>query len=305
MMNPGQNSTTDGSPGAQPDRVEVYQPSAEGRQPYALAASGKAAEAPRSVAGESKPHTTKAPPPGRVLAETVVAAVVDRFAAAADRRGGALTATDVRAVGDEVRSKMQALEIVFQQSLEEYARTRERSAIIESRHAPFERLVVKRFAHLIGTGPEQISRRMLPGFFQVLNLMLGGDKVAAFEQTCVSIVDRMREERGISFSWDEFYGDAEANAVAASALAAMTLHFEDPAKRRHWFIDVINSHLVAAPDGDPDTNWQLSDETLEALLQVLFDDVRGALQTETGRNKITEDHGADIHDRLSEILDRV
>ena len=119
------------------------------------------------------------------MAETVVSSIVDRLIGEANRKGG-LSVADLHALSDEFAKKTDALQKVFQKSFEDYVRARERSAWDQSRQFPFDRIIVRKFAVLFPQDcvsklkPGLLSRRVLPGFFLTLSMMLGEDSFFAF-----------------------------------------------------------------------------------------------------------------------------
>jgi len=115
----------------------------------------------------------------RVLAETVVKSFGNRMKAEAARKGGILNSDDIDALDHEFREKTVVLQEMFEKSFEDYVAARERAVWDQKRDFPFDRQIVDKFSHLFPSPgglsllDGAVSRRVLPGFFRALNLMLG------------------------------------------------------------------------------------------------------------------------------------
>ena len=247
----------------------------------------------------------------RALAETIVGSFIERLTAEAVRKGGTLTVADIEALNGEFAAQTEALQVVVEKSLEEYVRVRVRSVWDQARQYPFDRLIVEKFAHLFAGEGEltlktgALSRRILPGFFLAMNLMLGADLIEEYQERCRSIVARLRDEKGDGFGWDDAHHDAEASRVALDAVVAVASYFENLEKRTDWFLDLINSHLGspdAAREGPDAATWQFTEEAFHRFLGALFTHVRESMSTESGRLAITKSHGAEACAALWTIL---
>ncbi|MDP6883866.1 MAG: hypothetical protein QF830_07010, partial [Rhodospirillales bacterium] len=190
-------------------------------------------------AGERPPQTSPTSPKeqSRAMAEAVIGSFLDRLEAEAERRGGSLNIADIRAIGHEFEKKTEALQAVFETSFEKYVQIRERAVWNQARQYPFDRLIVKKFEPLFpGMGGRDLrdgglSRRILPGFFLAMNLMLGDDVIEDYQARCRAIIKRLQEKSGDAFEWDEAYDDPEAARVTLDAVAAMASYFGNLEKR--------------------------------------------------------------------------
>lgn len=269
--------------------------------------------APPQAAMEAKAapkRTPERPAPGpasparqsQALAATVVSSFVDRLTAEAARKGGSLTVADIQSLNHEFEKKAEALQAVFEASFEEYVRARERSVWEQSRQFPFDRLIVKKFSHLFTEHErsrgrrDTVSRRILPGFFMALNMMLGPEMLEECQERCRKIIDRLKARRGEQFDWDDAYADPEARAVTLDALATMAHYFQDRDKRVAWFTNLVNTHL---PPPEKETEeareaaWTFTEDGMQTFLATLFADLRAALADESGRLALGRRHGAD------------
>lgn len=268
------------------------------------------------VSGEAEKPGTAAPTPaghGQALAQTVVGSFVERLKAEAKRKGGTLTMEDLEALNREFQEKTKALQALFEQSFEEYVRSQGGQPRGHARHDPFGRLMVHRISHLFAEGqalPEEddgaVSRRILPGFFMALDMMLGADVVAGYRDTCARIAERVRDGRDDDGSWDEVLADTEANAVVLDAQVAIALHFHDLEKRSAWMVDLVNSHLSRpddAPGEDGDAaDWQFTEGACRRVLEALLSDLKQALSDEAGRRTLGQAHGAEACAALDEVM---
>ncbi|MEK7821182.1 MAG: hypothetical protein AAB543_08750, partial [Pseudomonadota bacterium] len=89
---------------------------------------------------------------GHALAETVVLGILDRLRHEAHARGGTLTLADLDRLAADFHGKTAALRLAFEQTFEAYANARERTKFAQNRNFPFDRVLVKRFEHLLARG---------------------------------------------------------------------------------------------------------------------------------------------------------
>ncbi len=266
---------------------------------------------------------TAAPTPvshSQALAETVVGSFVERLKAEAKRKGGTLTIEDLEALNKEFEKKTQALQAVFEKSFEEYVRAQDRARAEReyTRQDPFERLMVHRFSHLFAEGDpllkedallkedDAVSRRILPGFFMAIEMMLDADSIARYRDTCARIVERVTGGRDDDASWDRVYADKEANAVALDAQVAIALHFQDLKKRSAWLVNLVNGNLSppdsAAGEAGDVAAWQFTEGACRRVLDALLSDLKRALSTDEGRRALGEHHGAEACAALAEVM---
>jgi hypothetical protein len=267
-------------------------------------------------AGERAPPTAAASPKdqSRVLAETVVASFLDRLTVEAERRGGWLSVGDIHDLSHEFEKKTEALQAVFEESFEAYVRIRERAVWNQARRYPFDRLIVRKFERLfVGEGGRAfgdgaLSRRMLPGFFLAMNLMLGDDVIEDYQARCRAIVERLQEKSGDAFEWNDAHQDPEAGRVTLDAVAAMAAYFGNLEKRTAWFLAIINDHLAppdTAREGQATVTWRFTEGAFHQFLAALFADVRQTMATERGRLAITRSHGGEACAALWDILEEL
>lgn len=251
------------------------------------------------------PSVTTPANQSQALAETVVASFLDRLKAEARRNGGMLTLQDLDNLEGEFAKKTEALQAVFEKTIEDHVRVRERGAWQNPRDFPFNRLIVEKISSMFSSEDRlmddeyAVPRRILPGFFLAMNMMMGEELVEEFQDRCRVIIDRLGD--GNEFQWSDLYADPEGKMVSLDAQVAMAYHFEDLEKRAAWFVDLINSHM-APPAGGGGAEWQFSERGFLHFLGFLLSDLKETLSTETGRMYITKRHGVDACVALAEIL---
>jgi hypothetical protein len=247
----------------------------------------------------------------RNLAETVIRSFVQRLTREATRRGGWLSTADIDEISGDLIARADALQSTFEQSFEDYVRARERAALNQQRDFPFDRQVVACFHHLFpqpgGPTLEQgaISRRMLPGFFMTMGLMLGPEVIEQFQERARAIVRDLRREHGDGFPWETVYADPRMKDVAFDALVAMAGHFNDPDRRLAWLLRMINDHLGPPQierEGVASRSWRLDNRQLCRVLDALFADVRSALNSEIGKLRLTKAYGGESVAQLWDVI---
>jgi len=247
---------------------------------------------------------------GRILADTVMQAFVERLKAEASAKGH-LTVADLEGMQAEFDRQAQALSGIFEQSFEAYVKARERSVWDAQREYPFDRLIVKKFSNLFkdgeALGPDDLCRRMLPGFFVALGMMLGPDVVDEYQDKIRGVVERVKSSGKSVFNWDDVYTDSTAKAVALEAEVAIAAHFDEFEKRSQWFINLVNGHLPPPePGGHANVaNWEMSQAGFAKFLAAMLQDARATLETDVGKMRITQRYGGDACAALFDILKRV
>ncbi len=273
------------------------------------------AKAPPPAPGKAAPKTAKAPlrspkEQSQAMAETVVAGFVDRLKTEADAKGGYLSAADLDTMQSEFSAQTKALTEVFEQSFDAFSDAQRKAEWDKKRELPFNRIVVKKVSHLFGEterqGFDTIRRRMLPGFFAALGMMLGPDAIEEFQESCRLIVGRIREERGPTFDWDDVYTSPEANAIVLDVQVAVAAHFEDLERRSDWFIELVNGSLAPITDVNRDeAGWELTPAGFRRFLTAFLADLKELLETDLGKLQITKRHGADTCDAVFRILKKL
>lgn len=224
----------------------------------------------------------------------------------AARHGGLLEVATLRSRAerflDQHRSSTQAPELCL----------RLHKALMwdERRRHPFERLLVKRFAHLLPArvGDDGVrdgavlSRRVIPGLIVAVVTMIGFDAYHEAEERTRNHVERLRAAGGLPVDWDQVAHEPDILLLMDRVLAAVAGHFAQFDKRVQWLVSVINSHLGPRPPEDGSMVWAMGERKAIALLSALYKDLRRrlrddriALEAEVGADGIaalTALHGA-------------
>ncbi len=291
---------TDGEPGASiPPPPEPAQPQAPPPPAKPQAASSPPPQKP-------VPDLSTAKGASDALATTMVQSFVERMKAAAEAKGGHLTVQDMEEMQDDFDRQTQALSGALEKSFEAYVKAQERSDWDQQRNFPFDRLMVKKFAGLFkdgaALGPDDICRRMLPGFFVALGMMLGPEVVEEYQEQLRAVVARVRD--GGVFNWGTVYKDPSAKEISLAAEVAVAQHFDEYDKRSEWFINLVNGHLTQV-GADVHANvkgWEMSPVGFKKFLKALMGDLIAQLDTDAGKMAITKKFGAEVCADLFDIL---
>ena len=216
------------------------------------------------------------------------------------QKGGSLNETDVAEMGVEFRQQLGQIKTIFMDAVTSYAkanvrgRDRERNPDRDERKNTFRRLLVSRFeAQLVPDGalerePNRLSRRILPGFFSALTLMLGQENLAKFESQADQLVINIRERMGDSFSWSDVYKDKETRQLLLKADILMAQHFKDVGKRIDWLVAVINGNLIPMSPNLAGADWSMSEKAARHMLRGLFSDIGRTLANKDARDTLAK-----------------
>jgi len=245
-----------------------------------------------------------------VLAETMVDSLIGGLKTEALKKGGQLSMQDIDHLHNRFRKQTVALSQIFSQSFEAYVRARERANWEQKRDYPFDRILVKNFSHLFNNGTasdfNRVSRRMLPGFFMSIGMMLGPDVVEEFQETCRQEVERVRQAKPDEFVWEDVYATAGAQTISFDAMIAIIQHFADFEKRRQWFSDLINGHLTPVDGANKkDAGWEMTPGGVKLFLRTFFHDLFEALADTATKRSLVKRHGAGACDIALYVQEKV
>jgi hypothetical protein len=264
--------------------------------------------APQSAAKPKNPASAKAQ--SKAIATNAVGSMVDEMKQAATANGGMLSINDLDAMQASFDKKAQEMQAQIEATLDDYADARDKVKWDKERVDPFFRLIVKPFAHLFREKPSRksVTRRMLPGYFMAVGMLLGPDNVTAYDERCRSIVARLKSESGDEyFDWDTFYAERDALTVRLDAQVIIASQFADYDKRSDWFINLVNSHLAALPDSatEAEQRWSLDEPGFRRMLDAMLSDLRKVLSSDKGRERLVKRHGADVVGNANTALKRL
>ncbi|MBI5165480.1 MAG: hypothetical protein HY985_16440 [Magnetospirillum sp.] len=265
--------------------------------------------------------TAAAPPPkaaarmpvaGPACCETVSATLIGHFSTRleveAAKAGGSLSAAAIRALAERFLAEERArFGPLFQRSFDACTEARASRQFEMARRRPFDRILMKRFAHLFPPRPGDdggrgiLSRRVIAGFNLAVDKMIGPMLYEQCQRKCEGILERHRV--GSGFDWERIYADPEAHALANDVLVVVSHYFANFHKRREWFMALVNSHLAAATAGAEDERWQLTESGFAELMHALFADLRAAMVTKP--QAVKNRYGDHTFESLAEFFRRL
>lgn len=223
---------------------------------------------------------------------------------------GPLDDADIEAMGQAFRAELETIEAVFVKAVEDYAEARERTRVEKSRTHHFQRLLVHNFEHRftddakLHEQPEKLSRRMLPGFFNMLQLMLGERRLARFEKDAQDVVDKLRDKNSGKLDWAEVYRSPGARTLCFQAEVEIAKHFTEVEKRLNWMVAVLNANLIPAAKGTRAGGWEVNRRNAELMLSALIRDLRAALANQKARIRMEKKMGPETVTLLHAISQR-
>ena len=177
----------------------------------------------------------------------------------------------------------------------------------KARRSHFERIMVKCFAGLLPRSNEplvpgrHLSRRIVPGFINALQQMMGQEIYTRHSDRVDSLVETMRAVHGDAFSWEEVYTDPICLTVVEDVLIGVAHHFSDMAKRRNWMIDLISAHMPATGN-EIEKAWYFGDGAFHTLMNSLYGDLRDRLLSPRDKEGLIERYGEEEIAALSALF---
>ncbi|MBL6929174.1 MAG: response regulator [Rhodospirillales bacterium] len=165
----------------------------------------------------------------------------------------------------------------------------------------FGRLLVHRFSHLFfdpmmapdKRGP--VPRRVLPGFFAAVEMMLGAERVEKNQQICRDVVAELSQHQAVSGerAWEAFYAHEKVNEIAVETEMLMAAHFKNFDRRAEWFTNVIlnNGPSASDPTDEQKTSWPPSEKAVMMMLSALFSDLRSEMSDDRRQRRIAQKFG--------------
>ncbi len=245
---------------------------------------------------------TKPIPAGPQYCATISATMLGHFLTRLEVEsrptGGSLTLDQINEAATRFIADLGRFDGVLQRSWDDCSRAREAVAWDKSRRRLFDRVLMKRFAHLFparsgddGSNAEAVlSRRVIPGFNLAIDKMIGPLLHEQCQHRADNIVDRLRG-KGAAIDWTQIQYDREARALVNDVLVVVAHYFGNFERRREWFMTLVNSNLAPAAADDPDPHWQVTPTVFQRLMMALFDDLFALMR---------HDHGSAIRARYGE-----
>ena len=180
---------------------------------------------------------------------------------------------------------------------------------------PFEVVLASRFLHLFANPDGRslqdggLSPRMLPGFFKVVRMMIGGAKYDQYEEQCLTIETKLREENPYITSktlMGKIRKSPQTRQVALLVYARMGLWFTQFKKRKDWFINIINGTLSPTSErglSEEENNWTFKASHFTELFTVLFlEDVIITMLDETSHQILIDEFGSNAIVQLQAMI---
>lgn len=278
--------------------------------------SAQPAQQPAPAAKPTKPAPVAVKNPGsakevsQALAVGTVGSMVDQMKAAAHAKGGMLSIQDIDAMQAEFAAKAKDMQKQLESAFVNFADARERMQFDQERDDPFYRLLVKSFSTQLKEQASRKSpnRRMLPGFFIAVDMLLGPDVVGTHQARCRGIIARLREESGDdSFDWDVFYAERDALTVSLDAQVLIAAQFKDYDRRMNWFLTIVNSNLapVDSTMSEGERRWELAEPGFRRFMDALLSNLRKVLSSDKGRERLAKRHGQENVAAALQVLKRL
>ncbi len=212
--------------------------------------------------------------------------------------GGEIGVDDIADVVDSFkRPDSPVLGAICQAVWDECAAIFESEGRGEDRKAPFQRLMVRPFAHLLpehgsrdGVG-NVLSRRVIPGFMAALEDLVGPVFVGRQQERSRDLVRATRTARGGAFRWEDVYDDRHSQDIVDEVLVKLAGEFTEYEQQRDWFIGLVND-AMPLPADDLAHALALDDDGFAALMRALYSRLAQALSTDDGEARLIERHGA-------------
>lgn len=223
---------------------------------------------------------------------------------------GPLSDADIEAMGQAFRAELETIETAFVKAVEDYAEARQQNREQKSRTQHFHRLLVHNFEHRftdeskLHEQPEKLSRRMLPGFFNMLQLMLGDRRLARFEKDAQDVVDKLRDKNSGKLDWAAVYRSPDARTLCFQAEVEIARHFTEMEKRLNWMVAVLNANLIPAEKGSRAAGWEINRQNAALMLSSLIRDLRAALSNQKARLRMEKKMGPETVSLLHAITQR-
>jgi hypothetical protein len=215
------------------------------------------------------------------IANTMIGHFTTRLEVEAAKRG-ALTADDIRHLAEAfMTAEFGRFQSTYRRSYDTCSATREAKQWESTRKRPFDRVLMKAFAHLFPPrqgddgGQGLLSRRVIPGFNLAIDKMIGPALYEQCQSKSQAILDRHRN--GSGHDWEAIHADPQTHALTNDVLIVVAHYFGNFERRREWLLALVNSHLGKTAADATDSHWQLTEHGFAELMRALFADLRATL----------------------------
>lgn len=244
------------------------------------------------------------------MAEAIVTAFSGLLKEQISVHGGFVGLRHLPEVNKVFQSKTGELAAVFEKAFNESRREHEDLKWHAIKRPVFDRLMVRHFEALFfrpgpnGVTTGAVSRRVLPGFFLALNMMLGPVVIKDYQDRCDEALERVTGG-AFPIDWEAVEHDEDVNAVILDAQFTIAHFFDDPYQRAAWFINIINSNLEPARDGARDAEWLIDQRSLFKLISHLLAELKRAVANDVTWTHLALRHNDADRDVLKAILKKL
>ncbi len=238
---------------------------------------------------------------------------VDGEARRKDIGAGGHKLEDLRDLAERFRKSQRSAPLLFKNSFFSCNQARLNSAWKDNQDDHLLRLLVEQIFPLFVEegGPELewggLSRKMLPGLFKAIILIVGTRTLQDYDHTCFMTVKRLREEAGDDFEWDDYFNDGEARRVLIRILADLAHSFDDFTQSRERFIGVVNKDYFGGEDrerpGVPE--WRFDEKQFATFARYFFLPLVEAMASDEERAHIAGRFDNAALEQIENFLERV
>lgn len=267
--------------------------------------------APKPDTPAKSPVSSQANSPEEA-AEDIADLIERKFVALLKKRltegDGRIEESDIAEMTAEFRTQLTEIRTIFVEAVDRFAKAGQRRPNAENREQAFHRLMVHRFERrlvadkAVGGAPKGLSRRMLPGFFSMLSLMIGPDNIAKLSREADLLVARLKAEKGDAFAWADVYASKEGRQIALKAEILIARNFASFDKRIVWLIAFINGNLISVERSLPGADWTFTEPAARTLVRDLFSGVRAASTDAARRDALARSLGPETMGQLDALV---
>ena len=236
---------------------------------------------------------------------------VDGEARRKDTGAGSHKLEDLRVLAERFRKSQRSASALLENSFFTCNQARLNSAWTDDQDDHLLRLLIEQIFPLFveegGPEPELggLSRKMLPGLFKAIILIVGTRTMEECDRKCFMAVKRLRDEA--DFEWDDFFNDAEAGRVLIRILAELAHSFDDFTQSREWFIGVVNKDYFGGEGrerpGAP--GLRFDEKQFATFARFFFVPLAEAMASDEERAHIVSRYDDAALDQIVNFLERV
>jgi len=229
----------------------------------------------------------------------------------ANAGGGTIGVEEIEAIlGSFKRADSPVLAAICQAVWDDCGAIFEKEGRGEDRKTPFQRLMVRPFAHLLPEHGDRdgaagtLSRRIIPGYMAALEDLIGPVFFGRQQERTRELVRAARNARGGAFRWEDLYADRHSQDIVDDTLVQLAAEFADFESQRDWFIGLVNDAMPLPTNGSGYA-VALDDEGFGMLMRALYSRLARALSKPDGEARIAGRYGATAAGTIRALLARL